>query len=84
MSENNKKEQNDAIDMTQIINSCFVPFLIYIFNMPVQYQLINCMPYSLSDNAFLFFFKSSSVTIRKLLFGATPPSSSNLPFSILS
>ncbi|EJE57599.1 hypothetical protein Newbould305_0132 [Staphylococcus aureus subsp. aureus str. Newbould 305] len=27
MSENNKKEQNDAIDMTQIINSCFVPFL---------------------------------------------------------
>ncbi len=31
MSENNKKEQNDAIDMTQIINSCFVPFLIYIF-----------------------------------------------------
>ncbi|MBG0978198.1 hypothetical protein F6R50_09825 [Staphylococcus aureus] len=31
MSENNKKEQNDAIDMTQIINSCFVPFLIYIY-----------------------------------------------------
>ena len=51
--------------------------------MPVQYQLINCMPYSLSDNAF-YSFKSSSVTIRKLLFGATPPSSSNLPFSILS
>ena len=35
MSENNKKEQNDAIDMTQIINSCFVPFLIYIFKIHI-------------------------------------------------
>ena len=26
MSENNKKEQNDAIDMTQIINSCWFAF----------------------------------------------------------